>query len=65
MPVKNNFFNQYTYLRRVQSCVKYKPSIYHRSGQGEHVERPVDQVIPTPGNVETTQFFIAPRFIFD
>lgn len=53
------------YLQRIFPRIQDKSGVDDLSGQREHVERPVNEMIPVSGDVQTSQFVVAPRFVFD
>lgn len=53
------------YLQRIFPRIQDKSGVDDLSGQREHVERPVNEMIPVSGDIQTSQFVVASRFVFD
>lgn len=48
---------------RIFRCVQYESSIYHIAGERKDVERPMNQVVPVPGDVQTANVSETPGFV--
>ena len=53
------------YLIGVFSCIEDKSRGYDLPREREHIERPIDQMIPLTGHIQTTDLVVAPCLVLN